>query len=47
MGGIAVFVKDHLSNLFSEVYSDEEDTVWVKIKKERARVDRDVYIGTH
>ena len=40
-------MKDHLSNLFSEVYSDQEDTDWMKIKKERARVDRDVYIGTH
>ena len=44
---IAVFVKSHLSKLFSPVYSDDEDTGWVKIKKEVVRADRDIYIGTH
>ena len=46
-GGIAVFVKEHLFNLFSHVYSDNEDTIWVKIKKEVSKGDHDIYVGTH
>ena len=45
-GGIAVFVKEHLSKLFSSVNINDEDTIWVKIKKEESGVGDDVFIGT-
>ena len=46
-GGIAVFVKNHMSNLLTPVQTDDDNTIWVKIKKEIAKADFDVYIGTH
>ena len=33
-GGIAMFVKDHLAKAFSNVHSDNEDTIWVTFKND-------------
>ena len=46
-GGIAVFVRENLVELFSTVNSDNEDIVWVKIKKEKSGENNDIYIGTY
>ena len=46
-GVIAVFVKNHISNLFTPVKTDDENTIWVKIKKEMTKAGFDVYVGTH
>ena len=46
-GGIAVFVKNHISKLFTPVHTDDDNTIWVKIKKEGINSNCDIYIGTH
>ena len=33
-GGIAVFVKENVSKLFQEIKCDNQDAIWVKMKKE-------------
>ena len=33
-GGIAVFVKPHLLDLFTLIKTKDENTIWIKIKKE-------------
>ena len=45
-GGIAVFVKENIKHLFNVIKIDNEDTIWVKIKKEMTGEKRDVYVGT-
>lgn len=44
--GIAVFVKEDVKHLFHLVPSDNEDIIWVKMKKEDTGGNKDVYIGT-
>ena len=45
-GGISVFIRENLINLFEHVKMENEDTIWVKIKKEVSGEIRDIYIGT-
>ena len=45
-GGIAVFVKESLCKLFTVVNIENEDAIWVKIKKEISGEERDIYIAT-
>ena len=45
-GGIAIFIRETLINLFDTVKLENEDTIWVKIKKEATGEERDIYIGT-
>ena len=44
--GIAVFVKENLKEFFTLVSIDNQDAIWVKMKKERSGEARDLYIGT-
>ena len=44
--GIAVFVKENIKSLFSLVMMDNEDAIWVKMKREVSGETRDVFIGT-
>ena len=46
-GGIAIFVKENLSKFFSGENTDNEDTIWVKIKKDISGGNNDIFIGTH
>ena len=45
-GGIAIFVRDNLIKLFTIIKSGNEDTVWVKIKKEFTGMGRDIFVCT-
>ena len=44
--GIAVFVKENISELFKLVKTENKDVIWVRMIKEKTGEDRDVYIGT-
>ncbi len=44
--GIAVFVKEEIKNIVHFVPMDNEDVIWVKIRKEDTGRNKDVYIGT-
>ena len=44
--GIAVFVREDVKNLFTLVPINNEDAIWVKLKKEISGEARDIYIGT-
>lgn len=46
-GGIAIFVKENLTRLFTQISVTDEDTIWVKIRKEAIKTAEDIYIGTH
>ena len=45
-GGIALFIKEDIAYLFSHVKTDNEDTIWAKIKKEHTGIGKDIFIGT-
>ena len=45
-GGIAVFIRETRINLFETVKLENEDTIWVKVKKEATGEERDIFIGT-
>ena len=45
-GGIAVFVKEDLCKLFTVVNIENEDAIWVKIKKETSGEEGDIFIAT-
>ena len=44
--GIAVFVKEDKKKLFSPVMMDNEDAIWIKMKKEISGEAQDIFIGT-
>ena len=44
--GIVVFVKEDKKNLFSPVITDNEDAIWIKMKKEISGEGQDIFIGT-
>ena len=44
--GIAVFVKEDKKKLFSLVMMDNEDAIWIKVKKEISGEEQDIFIGT-
>ena len=45
-GGIAVFAKAHLANMFNAIKNNNTDSVWVKLKKEFTGEENDIFIGT-
>ena len=46
-GGIAIFTKVHTSKMFSVMKTDNQDSIWVKLKKELSGEENDIYIGTY
>ena len=44
--GIAIFVREEFKKFFHLVPMDNEDVIWVKLRKEDTGRGRDVYIGT-
>ena len=45
-GGLAVFVKEEFSHLVKCVPNNNNDSIWIKIKKEKIKETEDIYIGT-
>jgi hypothetical protein len=45
-GGIAIFCKENVANLFTIVKTDNEDIVWTKLKKEQISTSADIFIAT-
>ena len=45
-GGIALFVRDSFSHYVVPVKNENDDSVWMKIKKEITGEKKDIYIGT-
>ena len=45
-GGLAVFVKNEISHMVKCVPNDNNDSIWIKIKKEETKELEDIYIGT-
>ena len=47
-GGIAVFVKQELieANAITEIKRSSENVLWIKIKKEFLKEDKDIFIGS-
>ena len=46
-GGIAVFVREHTAKLFSVMDVENQDSIWLKLKKEISGEANDIYIGTY
>ena len=46
-GGIAVFVREEMNHLVQVVENKNEDSIWIKIKKENFDGKNDLYIGTY
>ena len=44
--GIAVFVKEEIKDIFRIEPTDNEDAIWVKLRKECTGRNKDIYIGT-
>ena len=45
-GGIAVFARKEIAHMIKPVPTAHEDSIWVKINKEKTGEARDVYVGT-
>ena len=45
-GGVAVFIKDNFTKYFSEVRTDDQNTIWLKMKKELVGGEEDIFLGT-
>ena len=45
-GGIAVFVKENIFDLFQVIKTDKKDVIWARLRKEKTGEDKDIYIGT-
>ena len=45
-GGIAIFIREYLSTFLDPVKLENEDAIWVKVKKELTGEEKDIYIGT-
>ena len=46
-GGLAIFVREEIDHLVQVVENSNEDSIWVKIKKEKHDGKNDIYIGTY
>ena len=46
-GGLAVFVKEDVTNIFHEVKVDNPNAIWLKTKKDRIGTENDIFIGTY
>ena len=45
-GGLAIFVKEKFEHLVQVIPNKNEDSIWIKIKKEFCGETEDIYIGT-
>ena len=45
-GGIALFSKENISKFLVPIQNDNEDVIWVKIKRELLGEEKDIYLGT-
>ena len=45
-GGLAVFCKNNLSNMFVPIERNSKDALWVKVKKDFIGLPYDIYLGT-
>ena len=45
-GGLAVFVKNEVCHLIEPVVNQNDDSIWIKICKNKSRETHDIYIGT-
>ena len=46
-GGIDVFVREEIDHLVQVVDNNNEDSIWIKIKKEVSKEKEDIYLGTY
>ena len=46
MGGLAVFAEEHIAHLVQVMPNKNEDSNWVKLKKELCGEREDIFIGT-
>ena len=46
-GGIGVFVREEIKDLVQVLDNDNEDSIWIKIKKEKFKGNEDIYIGSY
>ena len=46
-GGIAVFVREEVKDLVQVLENENEDSIWIKIKKEKFGGKNDIHIGTY
>ena len=45
-GGIAIFSKDNVKNLFTILNRDNDDVVWLKLKKKELGISQDILLVT-
>ena len=45
-GGISVFARQNLSEFLQPVETQNEDIIWIKIKKEKLNLPNDIYLGS-
>ena len=46
-GGIGVFVRHELSHIVQHVPNKNEDSIWIKMKKDIIGTEEDLYLGTY
>ena len=44
-GGMAFFIRESLASLVSEYRDKNDDSIWIKIKKEKSGEHEDTFIG--
>ena len=45
-GGIAIFCRENVANIFTIINTDNEDIVWTKLKKEQIGTNTDIFLAT-
>ena len=46
-GGLGVFVREEIDHLVQVVPNDNDDSIWIRMKKEVVDENEDVYLGTY
>ena len=46
IGGLPMFNKENISNFLAPIQNDNEDVIWVKVKRELLEEEKVIYLGT-
>ena len=46
-GGIGIFVREEIDDLVEVISNSNEDSIWIKISKEKFDGNSDLYLGTY
>ena len=46
-GGLGIFVREEIDHLIQVVPNNNDDSIWIKLKKEASNEKEDIYLGTY